>query len=555
MTLPFRQLAALAIAAGVLPLLSANSEAGDKPAAKNFTITWKKQVLDKAFRSEGVAVADFNKDGKMDIFVGDAWYEAPDWKIHVIRREKPWDPNGYSDSFACFADDFNSDGYSDAIVIPFPGAACKWYENPGKSGGKWKEHILATSACNETPIYVDLFGSGKKVLIMGWQPPGKNNEGELAYFTPGKDPTQLWEKNTISGPSKSGKEVPGTQRFSHGLGHGDINGDGKNDVLVPQGWWEQPEKIDGAPWKFHPASITQNCADMYAFDVDGDGKNDVLSSSAHDYGLWWSQHKPGKDAPEFLRRELFPLPAALAKEPADHRFTDEERAIFAEIGKLRRAQFRGPWRPNVALCRAARALAASWAKKDKDVDHNPKKVAGFDGKILHNLRGVMLAGKFDDSGQLAEVISQKNLAACGLEVGLGVHIGEDKRPVYAILIGDAGAFSLPAQTHALHFVDINGDGQKDLVTGRRWWAHGPKGDADPGDAAVLHWFEARRDRTGFTTFVPHLIDDDSGIGTQFAVIDINGDGIPDIVVSNKRGVFIFEQVRVAGTVRTPASKD
>ena len=97
----------------------------------------------------------------------------------------------------------------------------------------------------------------------------------------------------------------------------------------------------------------------------------------------------------------------------------------------------------------------------------------------------------------------------------------------------------------MHCVDINGDGLKDLVTGKRWWAHGPKGDADPNAPAVLYWFEARKGSDGVTSFTPHQIDDDSGIGTQFWVGDINGDKLPDIVVANKKGVFLFEQVRPA----------
>jgi hypothetical protein len=100
-----------------------------------------------------------------------------------------------------------------------------------------------------------------------------------------------------------------------------------------------------------------------------------------------------------------------------------------------------------------------------------------------------------------------------------------------------------SQSHALHCVDINGDGLKDLVTGKRWWAHGPKGDAAPNDPAVLYWFEARRGPDGIITFTPHKIDDDSGIGTQFAVADVNGDQLPDVVIANKKGVFLFEQVR------------
>src|SRR5438105_13267235 len=95
----------------------------------------------------------------------------------------------------------------------------------------------------------------------------------------------------------------------------------------------------------------------------------------------------------------------------------------------------------------------------------------------------------------------------------------------------------------MHCVDINGDCVKDLVTGKRWWAHGPKGDADPTSPATLYWFEAKRDKDGVVKFIPHLIDDDSGIGTQFVVADFNGDKLSDIVVANKKGVFLFEQYR------------
>src|SRR5439155_9691818 len=102
-------------------------------------ITWKKTVLDKVFRSEGVAVADVNKDGKIDILNGEAWYEAPDWKMHTIRKLGDYG-NGdgvYSHSFACWAEDLNGDDYPDLIVIDFPGAPCYWLENPKGAEGDW----------------------------------------------------------------------------------------------------------------------------------------------------------------------------------------------------------------------------------------------------------------------------------------------------------------------------------------------------------------------------------------------------------------------------------
>ena len=526
-----------------LPLVWGGSPpVGQKEGSK---ITWKKTVVDKEFRSEGVAVADFNKDGKMDIFVGDCWYEAPDWKRHVIRRDKPYDPINYSESFGAFAGDFNGDGWADVMIMPFPGKECFWYENPGKGGGKWKEHVLATSACNETPIYIDLFKNGKKVLVMGWQPPGKDDQGELCYFTPGSDPTKLWEKHSISGPSAPGKEVPGTRRFSHGLGHGDINGDGRIDILCPDGWWEQPEKIDGQPWKFHRANLGPTCADMYVFDVDGDGNADVISSSAHNTGLWWHQQKTGKDGPMFLRHDLFPHPTKLAQLPKDHKLNKDEQDLFAGLSKVRQQQKRTPWRMNPLLSDLARSHAQQLAlnKPLQGLGKNsyPGKV-----KVLWEVHT-----KASTPEPIAKLFFEKHpeLKATGLEVGLGF-VRQDGVGYVTILVGDAGHFALPSQSHALHFVDIDGDGLKDLVTGRRYWAHGPHGDDSPADPAYLYWYRAVK-KDGKTDFIPELIDDDSGIGTQFEVVDINGDGLLDIVVSNKKGVFIFEQVRPQNPPRRP----
>jgi len=101
-------------------------------------------------------------------------------------------------------------------------------------------------------------------------------------------------------------------------------------------------------------------------------------------------------------------------------------------------------------------------------------------------------------------------------------------------------FKKYSQAHAMVLADMNRDGIPDLVTGKRHYAHGGK---DPGgkDPAMVYWFEVRRPAKGEVEFILHEVDNDSGIGTQFEVSDINGDGKLDIITSNKKGVYIFVQ--------------
>jgi FG-GAP-like repeat len=384
--------------------------AADEPASP---VSWKKTVVEGRFRSEGAAIGDVNKDGKLDVLVGDSWYEAPTWTKRDIRTPGDFGDglHSYSKCMACWTDDVNGDGWIDQVVVGFPGAPAFWYENPKGKESLWPEHEVWHSACNETPLYADLFGDGHRVLVMGWQPKGKENEGQMAWFTPASDPGQPWEMHAVSEPSTPGNVIPGTFKFAHGLGVGDLNGDGRQDVICTGGWWEQPQsgRASSAPWAFHPAKLGDAVADMIPYDVNHDGKTDVIASSAHQFGIWWFEQGEVKDAsPVFTKHDLFP--------------------------------------------------------------------------------------------------------------------------------------DLVSETHALIAADINGDGLKDLVTGKRFWSHG-KNEPGSDKPARLYWFEARRGSDGKVGFTPRQIDDNSGMGTQFVVADLNGDGLLDIVSANKKGVFVIEQAR------------
>ena len=132
-------------------VVTAVASFGDEPKTP---LSWKKTVIEGKFRSEGVAIADVNKDGKNDVLIGDSWYEAPLWTKHDIRKPADYGDglHGYSECMTCWIDDVNGDGWPDEIVIGFPGKAPHWYENPKGSSGYWPQHEIWHTACNETPL-------------------------------------------------------------------------------------------------------------------------------------------------------------------------------------------------------------------------------------------------------------------------------------------------------------------------------------------------------------------------------------------------------------------
>ncbi|HWK56487.1 MAG TPA: VCBS repeat-containing protein [Parapedobacter sp.] len=372
---------------------------GAQEKGDGVTVAFEKHTLTTDFISEGVAVADVNNDGHTDIIAGAQWFEGPDWKNihHIYPEEQVFDgTTGYSNSMLNFTIDVDQDGWVDYIRVDFPGKEVWWYQNPGTQGGFWKQHVITATASNESPAFVDVDGDGREDILCG-----DPTTGEMVWFRcPTEKGDTAWTRYTISG-----KEMPGTDIFSHGLGFGDINGDGRGDVVIKQGCWEAPADPKQPDWVFHPAELGQDCAQMYVIDVNGDGYADVISSSAHQFGIWW--HEQGRDA--------------------------------------------------------------------------------------HG----------DTTWKTHEISSEYS------------------------------------QTHALSLVDMNGDGHLDLVTGMRYFAHMGK---DPGEQRdpTIFWLEFVPGEQ--PTWVMHIIDEDSGVGLNNVVEDLNGDGLRDIVVANKKGVFYFERL-------------
>jgi len=250
-------------------------------------VKFKKYHLWDEFYTEGSTVADVNNDGKKDIIAGARWFEAPDWKVHDIwKHKKFYYTKGYSDSFLNFAMDVNEDGWVDLICFDFPGKEVYWFENPAGVESLWKRNLIDSIASNESPMMVDINGDGKKDLVFG-----NEKMGQMAWFSASvKAKKVTWKRTAISEQNSKGVGL-----FSHGLGWGDINKDGVNDVMIRGGWWEASKDIKSSPWKFHEADLGESCAQMITYDFDSDGDNDVVSSSAHAYGVWWYEQVFDKD--------------------------------------------------------------------------------------------------------------------------------------------------------------------------------------------------------------------------------------------------------------------
>ncbi|MGV3661702.1 MAG: PVC-type heme-binding CxxCH protein [Prosthecobacter sp.] len=407
-------------------LLSALVAASTVHADAATQITWKRQQLHGDFYSEGAAIGDINGDGKPDVVAGPFWWEGPAFeKKHAYYEPKIFGINGYSDNFFPYVHDFNADQKNDILILGFPGKEARLYLNPGTHDDKpWPMHLVADVVDNESPVFTDVTGDGKPEIVC-------STGGKFGWYAPNWDkPTEKWTFVAVTDDLKVAK-------FTHGLGVGDVNGDGKMDLLEARRWWEHPvgkEMPNGAaatnglsnpvaPWTQHNfAAGVGGGAQMFAYDFDGNGTNDVFTSlAAHRYGV----------------------------------------AVFLQ-NKVS----------------ATETVAPHWTR-------------------------VMLASEQPQDNDYGIVFSQP---------------------------------------HAAFLADMDGDGIKDIVTGKRYWAHNGH-DPDERGARVIYWYQTKRDGKGGVDFVPHLVDAGSGVGVDVQVGDVNGDKLPDIVVGNKAGVFILMQER------------
>ncbi|MCE9554350.1 MAG: VCBS repeat-containing protein [Planctomycetes bacterium] len=235
-------------------------------------VRWRKVTINDQSQFEACGVADFNGDGKRDIFCGDSWYEAPAWTRHKVRDVPPSANPHYYEDFADCPLDCNGDGRPDIVTCNYFGRRVGWVENPGGDAtAPWKEHLIETPGSSETGELIDL-----------------NNDGRLD-FLPNVGNTVVWYELVEQKPKVVWKKhVLGPEGAGHGIGVGDINSDGRLDVITPKGWYQQPLKADTERWVFHK-EFDLGAASIFILgrDIDGDGKTDIVWGMGHNYGLYW----------------------------------------------------------------------------------------------------------------------------------------------------------------------------------------------------------------------------------------------------------------------------
>ena len=231
-------------------------------------------------RSEAVGVADFNDDGKLDIVAGPNLYLSPDWKAITVRTlsgKVDDQGKGYVDDFMNLPLDVDGDGRLDIVSCGWFSKSVHWFRQSSGTAGDWPEEVVDSSANYEAGDLADIDGDGQRREI-------------LAHC-----PATVWYEAAALPSGKRGlkKHTISEKAMNYGGGVGDLNGDGRPDVLRPDAWFEAPTDPRQGQWIEHAWALgakdgkAEHTPQMLVFDVNNDHLPDVITSSAHQHGIFW----------------------------------------------------------------------------------------------------------------------------------------------------------------------------------------------------------------------------------------------------------------------------
>lgn len=260
----------------------------------------KQQIEPAGSLVETCAVADVNRDGRLDIISGGYWYEAPIWTRHFIREVT--NDGSYANDWADLALDVDGDGWVDLVSGGFHTDDICWYENPRGSDGPWQRHLVLTrDQFVETALLVDLNADGEGDLLLNGGPP-------IRWYSVVRQPEAAprWTERVV-----------GADGAAHGIGYGDVNLDGRTDIIAPSGWYEAPPDPAAGVWVWHPDfQLGATSVPILAGDVDGDGLADIIWGMGHDYGLFWLKQAVAPNGERTWQRKIVDLSFSQAHAPA-----------------------------------------------------------------------------------------------------------------------------------------------------------------------------------------------------------------------------------------------
>jgi hypothetical protein len=365
--------------------------------------------------------------------------------------------------------------------------------------------------------------------------------------------------------------------FSEGANAGDINGDGKTDLVYGPYWFEGPDfKQKHEIYKPKPQNVnaySNNNFFTWIYDFNGDGANDLLVVGIPGRPAIVYEN-PGKDGLQNHWKQHEVLDSVTNESPQFVNVVGDERPElvctnnrFYGYATINWDKPFAPWKfHGVSDPSAPERFGHGLGVGDLNKDGRPdimqaggwyeQPAENADGrwkfhevKFTNSYGGAdMFAYDVDGDGDNDVITS---LAAHDFGLAWFEQVQEDGKTrfkMHVIMDKEPGQnrYGLNfTELHAVALEDIDGDGLKDIVTGKTYWSHhrkSPQWDA----GAVVYWFKLVRGEDGID-WVPYKADSDSGIGRHLNVIDVNGDGLLDIVVGGiKGGNVLLHQKETVG---------